>query len=230
MRLTDGNRYRLDARLFAWQPDAYEPAVVGRLLSAIGDDSVVWDIGAHVGLITMMAGRKVGVRGHVYAFEPSPWNARQLRRHVEANDLADRVTLVEVLVGDRCQDEVPFTYRPRECTANSLAYEIEGGQVAPVPMLTVDALVRERGFRVPDVLKIDVEGYEHHVVRGARSVLTRAAPLVICAMHPEPLARLGSSPARVVDEMNELGYDAADLAGSPVASAGFEEIVFRKRQ
>ncbi len=229
MALSDGHSYRLDAALFAWQPQGYETAVVRRLLDALRSDSVFWDVGAHVGLMTLMASRKLaGGSGRVYAIEPSPTNAGRLRWHVEANGVADRVTIIEALVGDSGAESVPFVYRPGECTANSLAYQIEGGRSVDVPMVTVDSLVTERGLLVPDVIKIDVEGYEHHVLRGARHVLAQGSPLVICAMHPEPLAQLGGSVDAVLREMHDLGFEAFDLDGRPLRAAGFEEVVFAK--
>ena len=228
MQLSDGHRYRLDARLYAWQPELYEPPVVSRLLAELRPGSVFWDIGAHVGLITLMAARALDDGGQVCAFEPSPSNATLLRRHLVANGLASRVAVHEVLVGERCSDAVGCAYRPGECTANSLAYEIEGAASAHVRMVTIDQMVSSQLCPPPDVLKIDVEGYEHHVLSGGRAVLKEYAPIVICAIHPEPLNQLGSSPADVLDEMRKLGYQACDLNGAPISTAGFEEIVFRK--
>jgi FkbM family methyltransferase len=228
MRLSDGNRYRLDATLFAWQVDHYEQALIDVLLAAVQEQSIVYDIGSHVGLIALMAAGKVrGGRGHVYAFEPSPDNFALLQRHIRINRCADRVTPVQTLVGDRCAAAVPFAYRAGQFTANSLAYEVEGSLHTTLPMTTIDGFVQATAAPPADVVKIDVEGYEHAVVKGMRSLLDSARPLVICAIHPEPLTRLGTSPDAVINEMAESGYRAYDLSGAEIRTAGFEEIVFR---
>ncbi len=228
MRLSDGRWYKLDARLFAWQPQRYEPEVVRVLLGALKPHGIFVDVGAHVGLMTLVACRQLTEGGHVYAIEPSPPNVARLRRHLELNGWEDRVTVVPALAGDRSVSSVRFVYRAGECTANSLAFAIERGRSAHLPMVTVDQLIGAQGVRAPDVIKIDVEGYEHHVLTGARQTLTSGSPTVICAIHPEPLALLGTSPAAVLAEMRARGYDPYDLAGRKVETAGFEEVVFRK--
>lgn len=228
MRLADGENYRLDARLFAWQPHTYEPEVVGAILDALPAGGMFMDVGAHVGLFTLIACRRLGGSGRVLAIEPSPQNADLLRRHVTLNACESQVTVVEALVGDQVSGSVRFVCQPGECTANSLAYEIPGGRSTVVPMTTVDAIVAGPGGRLPDVIKIDVEGYEHHVLCGARKTLESGRPTVVCALHPDPLQRLGTSAARLIGDMREWGYAAFDLAGRPVERAGFVEVVFRK--
>jgi FkbM family methyltransferase len=227
LRLTDGNEYRLSPRFFAWHVDSYEPGTVKALLGAIVPGSVVYDIGAHVGFISLMAGRKLAANGgRVLALEPSPANFSLLQWHVRINDMADRVTVKRTLVGDGTRDAVPFVVRPGEFTANSLAYEIEGGEAVPTPMTTVDALVQSGEIAPPTHMKIDVEGYEAAVLRGATATLQRHRPWVICAMHPEPLAALGESAAAIVRFMKTFGYSATTLDGRPTDDPGFEEIVF----
>ena len=229
LRLADGARYRLDARLFAWQPHEYEPGVVGTLLGELSPDGVFVDVGAHVGLLSLVAARRTTAgAGRVYAIEPSPANVELLRRHIAMNGFDDRVVVVQALAGDRPRASVGFTYRPGQCTANSLAYDIGDGRRVDLPMITIDALVVERGLPAPQVIKIDVEGYEHHVLQGARSVLAAGAPVVICAIHPEPLEKLGTSAERVLSDMRAWGYEAFDIDGRAVESAGFQDVVFRK--
>jgi hypothetical protein len=81
-------------------------------------------------------------------------------------------------------------------------------------------------FYAWSVDKIDLEGYEGFVLRGARATLARHRPIVICAFHPEPLRLLNQSGSAVVVFMRELGYSARTLAGAPSHDPGFEELVF----
>jgi FkbM family methyltransferase len=229
MALADGHHYRLDARLYAWQPELYEPAVVSLLERTLTPAGVFLDVGAHVGLVTLVAARIVASgAGRVVAIEPAPANAALLRRHVRINGFEDKVRVVEALVGDRQADAVAFVARPVESTANSLAFEIPGGRSSVRRMVTIDALVAGGALAAPDVIKIDVEGYEHHVIKGAHGVLQRGNPVVVCAFHPEPLAALGTSAAAVMRDMRALGYGAFKPTGEPIEDAGFEEVVFRR--
>jgi FkbM family methyltransferase len=230
MRFSDGFSYRIEPRLFSWQIDKYEPAVVRELTRAVTPDAVVYDVGAHVGLITLVVARRLdATRGRIYAFEPAPPNFALLRRHVHANGFDDRVALKQVLVGDTCDPSVGFVHRDEPFTANSLAYEVERGTTTTVAMVTIDRLVADGDARPPTVVKIDVEGFEGAVLRGAKNTLETHRPVVICAMHPEPLARLGETTAGIVGSMREAGYTAAALDGTSTTEPGFEEVVFRAR-
>jgi FkbM family methyltransferase len=229
MSLSDGCAYRLDPELYAWQPHRYEPDVVAAILAVIRPQSVVYDIGAHVGLMTLMSARRVtpGV-GRIYAFEPSPDNFALLERHIRVNGYSDRVSALHTLVGERSAAAVSFSCRPGQFTANSLAYNVAGGYTLNAPMASIDDMVRGGSLPPADVMKIDVEGYEHSVLRGARILLRDHAPYVICAMHPEPLAQLGTSADAIIAQMASWGYQASDLHHRAIATAGFEEVVFRK--
>jgi FkbM family methyltransferase len=229
MRLADGHDYRLDPPLYAWRPERYEPEVVAALVATVNERSVVYDIGAHVGLVTLVAARRVCPGwGRVYAFEPSPDNFALLERHVRINRYNDRVSAFHCLVGERTAGSVRFACRPGQFTANSLAYDVPGGEAVHVPMTSIDDMVRSGSLPPADVIKIDVEGYERSVLQGARGLLRERAPVVICAMHPAPLAQLGTSADAIIAEMAGLGYRAFDLRRHEITTAGFEEVVFRK--
>jgi FkbM family methyltransferase len=226
LTLSDGQAYRVDPTFYAWSVDQYETELVRTLTTSLHADSVLYDIGAHVGLITLMAARRIdAARGRIIAVEPAEANVRLLRRHVEINGFADRVTIVPSLVGEAVADGVPFVNRPEQFTANSLAYAIDGGATTPTQMTSVDQLVAD-GFPAPTHLKIDVEGYEGFVLRGARATLAEYQPTVICAFHPEPLRLLNESGPAIVAFMQTLGYEARTLAGTPSNDPGFEELVF----
>src|SRR4029077_9130628 len=74
------------------------------------------------------------------------------------------------------------------------------------------------GFR-PDLVKIDVEGYELAVLRGARGVLKESRPLVFLEIHPARIAELGGSVGELSDLLAELGYRICGLGGEPVSPA-----------
>jgi len=229
MRLSDGHDYRLDPPLYASRPERYKPDVVGAIIDKVHEGSVVYDIGAHVGFVTLIAARRVSPgSGRVYAFEPSPEKFALLERHVRINRYNDRVSAFHCLVGERTTAAVPFACRPGQFTTHTPFDDVPPGQTVHVPMTSIDDMVRSKSLRPADVIKIDVEGYEQSVLRGARGLLRDRAPVVICAVHRGPLARLGVSPDAVIAEMAGYGYRAFDLHQREIGTAGFEEVVFRK--
>jgi FkbM family methyltransferase len=104
---------------------------------------------------------------------------------------------------------------PGEPAAGVAGAEPEG--VTTVPMGSVDELCVELDFR-PDLVKIDVEGYELAVLQGARATLAQHRPQIFLELHPDRLRQLGSSAAAVVLLLEALGYRFFDLRGRPASS------------
>src|SRR5262249_2906946 len=99
-RLAGGERVRLQPRLLGMRPEVYEEALTAILINHLSPGLTVMDIGAHVGLHTLMFSRRVGPTGRVLAVEPSPANAYLLRSHITWND-CHNVEVIEAAVGDR---------------------------------------------------------------------------------------------------------------------------------
>ncbi len=92
----------------------------------------------------------------------------------------------------------------------------DGTAVIEAPMSTVDALCREMGFQ-PDLMKIDVEGYEMAVLLGAQETLALHRPRIFLEVHPERLRQLGHSVAEVVQLLEGLGYGFFGLGGGAMS-------------
>ena len=71
--------------------------------------------------------------------------------------------------------------------------------------VTLDSYCRQRDVW-PDVVKIDVEGAEYRVLRGARHLLSTRRPVILCEIHPRQMENCGSSVADVREYLGELGY------------------------
>jgi FkbM family methyltransferase len=134
----------------------------------------VFDIGAHVGFYSLLSAVLSEPDGRVFAFEPVPQNAANLRRHVALNHVA--VEVIEAAVADR-EAEGRF-----EVGADSYTGSL-GDQGAPVRVVTIDALCITAKLPKPDVVKIDVEGAEALVLRGARETIRLAHPVIFVAVH-----------------------------------------------
>lgn len=146
---------------------------------AIAPHSTVWDIGANVGLYTLLASRKAA---RVIAVEPLPDNIRYLEKHLRLN----RITNVEVLdaaVGQECG-------RQSFCIGENRSVGHLGEEGLEVEVVTLDLLCAKNG--PPDVIKIDVEGAEFLVLLGAKHCLA-AKPTIFLATHSTSLADKCSS-------------------------------------
>jgi len=162
-----------------------EPSVQRFIAQELSSGDTFYDIGANVGFFTVIAARRVGPAGRVVAFEPVHSNAALLRRNLAANAF-ENAEIVEAAVGDR-SGSVPF-----------LSRTAVDGKVHPrgdtqVRMVRLDDL----DLPAPDLVKIDAEGAEFDVLRGARALIERHRPTIVCELHRTVTA---ADAARQVEE------------------------------
>lgn len=175
---------------------------------------VVYDIGANVGYYTMLAAQLAGPTGKVFAFEPLPRNLGYLRRHVEMNKLTT-ATVVDAAVSEKA-GEAFFGNDPGE--SHTMAHLREQGGVK-VRLVSVDGFVAAGNPR-PTLLKIDVEGAEASVLRGARGVLTSSPrPVIFLATHGAAVH------AECLGLLKEMGYTVTSADDRPLERT--DEVVAR---
>jgi len=153
----------------------YEVETVELVLSQLRSGSILVDVGANVGVFTMPAGRRVGVDGRVVAIEPSPTVFAYLAKNLALNGLSN-VSLHCSAAFDREATAVPFYEAPaHHFGMGSLAAQF-GSAPTVVPARRLDSVLGEEGIERVDVLKVDVEGFEAAVFRGAERLLTGPHP------------------------------------------------------
>lgn len=147
----------------------------GLLGSLLGPGMHFVDVGANLGYYLLLAESVVGAQGRVSCFEPEPDNLRELRRNVQVNGLGN----VEVFAAAAGAED--GTASLRTGINGSVA---AGGGDLEVPLRRLDSVLTRR----VDFLKIDVEGYEGHVLAGAERILREDRPRAFVEIHPALLA------------------------------------------
>lgn len=195
----------------------YEPvegAVVRRLFV---DGAAVVDVGANVGVYTVAASRAVGRAGSVHAFEPVSRTFELLHRNVELNALRN-VVLERAAVSDTAG--IAQVTVNRESGLSSLGATGRGKVVGSevVTCVTLDAYADAHSLRDVCVLKIDVEGFEGHVLRGARRLLERTRGIAVLAeLADRNFSALGLDPGEVIRWMRALGFVAWQVRDGAIA-------------
>lgn len=162
----------------AYWVGTYEAARVRAFTDAITQGSVVYDVGANVGIYALIASLRAGDTGRVYAFEPLDRNLRYLHRHITLNNVVN-CTVIENAV---CKEEGTRRF-------SAAAWESSMAKLSPdgersVPSTTLDSCVYgEKRLRPPDILKIDVEGAELEVLEGGTKALGEFHPKVFLEIH-----------------------------------------------
>jgi FkbM family methyltransferase len=230
MRIGPYGPFRLDGR-FAFSN--YETWGGGRneafqaCIEASQDGGCVLDIGAHVGLVSLPLSAAVGASGHVYAFEPADVNRALLLRHLELNSMRN-VEVSGELVGENDTEEVVYHEQLTDSGLNSVAARPGKGTFVSTHkrQISLDTFCEQRGLH-PNLIKIDVEGAETGVLRGAVRTLRTSRPTIILSVHPEELGILGHGVAELMQLIEELGYGCSDIDGNEVHELEAKEYILQ---
>lgn len=189
-----------------WEP--YESKLVSTLL-APGQTFI--DIGANIGYYTLLAARRVGSLGSVFAFEPEARNFGLLQRNLELNEIAGWVTASAVALGNRTE-EVRLFLHPDNLGDHQLHPDQANlqQQSVSVAMRRGDDFFAERCPRA-DLVKIDTQGAELMVVEGMMQLLKRSGKQLkmIVELTPLSLRTAGGSGAQLVRLLSGLGLPLA---------------------
>ena len=186
----------------------YEPNEFMFLSQVLRAGMTFIDVGANDGLYTLFAAKRVGPSGRVVALEPSGREFARLEENLRLNRLAN-ICPLRLAASDR--DGVATLriagFGHEGCnTLGGFAYAIEQEGTEEVRLATLDNIVSERALRRVDVVKIDAEGGELGVLKGARKILTTHHPLVLFELVEAALVHQGASREAVLNFLEEVGY------------------------
>lgn len=201
--------------------------LTGRELQATLDSLVepgmtVVDIGANVGYFTRRLAGRVGGNGRVYAFEPDPENFARLKRRLShcPNTVLSNAAASDVTGRGQLHVSPDLNVDHRIYDAGA------GRDVLSIQVTTLDDAIPEN-LKV-DVIKIDVQGAEWRVLAGAQAVLAKN-PHVVIVMEfwPHGIAASGHDPARMLDDIENLGFSIQTL-GTPFERSELAGLAGRK--
>ena len=159
------------------------------------------DVGANIGCVTAAGSLAVGDAGAVFSVEPHPQTFQYLRRTVALNDCRN-VKVFNTALGAET-GVVNFSDERRKDDSNCVATNSESG--IRVPCTTLSSLVEEQAISRISLLKIDVEGFELHVLKGAVGVFDRIDCIYIEILE-HTLQRFQTSKTDVLDLLKSHGF------------------------
>jgi FkbM family methyltransferase len=217
-----GHQLRFDESLRRFNVDG-EEAIQEVIASRVPEGGFFVDIGANFGLHALLACQLAGPRGKVLAVEPVPANLALLRRNLSLNGFANRCTVAAMALTDGSADSVEMTIEPGLSLVASLAENFKGEKVH-VPTGTLDNLLAGED-RVPDLIKIDVEGAEHEVLKGAVKTLQKGPPLII-EVHRFALGSFNSSSEQLAEYLRGFGYKEVRIGETQGKFGDYHHSVF----
>jgi FkbM family methyltransferase len=181
----------------------YEARDIALLRPYVQPDTWVIDVGANIGFFTQRFAHWVSGSGRIIALEPEPSNARQLQRRLTQARLAQQVECIQAAVSD-VPGEALFTLNPAHPGDHKL--DTGSGQGILVPVTTIDTLVSERDTPPVSLIKVDVQGAEMHVLRGAEHTLQTQHPVLYLELDDQGLRQFGSHAAALLEWCVSYGY------------------------
>lgn len=201
-----------------WEADTWE-----QIQSNLPKDGVFVDVGAHIGYYSLKAAHKVGPNGTVIAVEPNPQTLKKLRANIEASKASGIVKVQPVAASDK-EAQLEFFAAPRSNTGESslsrknASQDGEDVSTYQVRARPLDDILEEAGVQRVDALKIDVEGADFMVLKGAERTINRFHPVIYVETVDKQLKEMGASVAELTAWVTAHGYKANLLKQIPSSS------------
>jgi len=197
-----GYRMRVDWQIHrSFVYGSWEPEVVRSIQSHVKRGMRVLDIGAQSGFYSLLLARLIGPEGLVFAFEPLPANYRILEENVSLNHISNVVVIREAVSDQSGEISFEFPHEEASLVAGPI---LEGDSLGTfrVPSISLDDFAHQTGHHV-HFIKMDVEGAETAVLRGAVQTLRTSHPTMMIELHYNS-SQQGQHPA--ISLLQELGY------------------------
>ncbi len=187
-----------------------ETTEIEYILRCVAPHTIFFDVGSNVGLFTIPVAIRL-TQGHVFAFEPTQSTFALLRENVRLNRVEDKVTLRQVALADyngtgvlkvnnRWKDDLNTLGKPNDWYSDIVSEET-------VLVTTLDTFVTSAGVGHVDILKVDVEGAELLVLKGALELLKRPdAPMILYESYSWNMVGFDYKPQEVMRFLDGLGY------------------------
>jgi len=184
---------------------------LGREVGAlIAREAIIIDVGAHAGQHTKLFAR-MAPQGHVFAFEPGVY-ARSILNIVFRIRQFANVTLVPLGLSDAVTMETLHVPLKRHGSMgfglSHMGHQTDGRETVQeeIHLTTLDTFVKDHHLARIDFIKVDIEGWEAHFLRGAMGSIKRFRPVIMLEVIEPILARAGSTPAEIFEALLPLDY------------------------
>jgi len=199
---------------------SFEKDEVEMIYAFLKPGMTVVDVGANVGLYSIISAQRIGSKGKVWSFEPSNESYKRLKKNVELNDYSSVIEVNNIGLGNRSNEIInlrrdvgygdaeryimPDNKKPKDTLDNVSDVD----SLESVNLSTLDLFLSEKGSLHVDFIKMDVEGYEYYVLQGSLDVM-EANPNLVMIIECTDLGtrRAGHTQQDVLDLINKYGYE-----------------------
>lgn len=195
----------------------YDPAVAKEICEGLSADSTFIDVGANVGFYSILAWDSMGRSGEVYAFEIDRRAIRSFQKTLRVNNI-NNIYLYPIAVG-RTQGR-GFIRRKFDSACTEI---IETDKQGDISIISLDEFFKDNNLDKLRLIKIDVEGTELFVLEGAKRLINKYKPKIICEAYNKHTKRHGYQVLKITSLLRSWGYKVNNInnAETPCVIAGF---------
>lgn len=202
---------------------------------SIHEKSVVFDVGANVGIMSLNFAKKA-VNGKTYAFEPTHYALQKLKRNLELNpDIALSIEVINTFVSSeekKTANIKAFSSWKIDKKIGEGQHPVHGGTAMStegVPTITIDEFVENRQIDKLDFIKIDTDGHEFDVLSGAKKSIASLKPQIIFELGQYVMKDRGISFMDYESFFKKLNYALSDAANNKsITSVNYDNMIPRK--
>ena len=215
----DGVRYRLDISEYMEWVIYFGLNVEERngLYSLVKRGMVVFDIGTNIGETLLNFAAISGPAGRVFGFEPVEENFSKCRFNISLNDF-NNIELSRMALSDK-RERLYFVPASNSNSGGIFMHKDKQDAEMSIEAVTLDEYVDEHNIRSIDFIKIDVEGFELNVLKGAAESVRKFRPVLFVEVDADNLKRQGTTPHQLEELLTRYGY-SIKVAGEKHLTAG----------
>ncbi len=214
--LLDPNNGYVDNKIYL--DGEWEVPLTNKIVSTLKDkDGIFIDVGANIGYFTLLSGLVLKGKGEVHGYEPISYIFKQLQTSIKKNDL-NNVKVFNLACGSEDKYTEINIFRENVGSSSLLSETKLVDKVEQVKVVRLDDRYQDKEKII--LIKIDVEGYEIEVLKGAQKILTEIGPEIVFEFNPYRLADIYGQDkvCEVLYFLQESGYGIYTLRGEPITN------------
>lgn len=209
----------------------YQKHIYENKLINISEDAVIFDVGANSGVMSLFFSKKVK-KGFVYSFEPTHYAFEKLRRNVGLNpELANRIKLTQCFLSSSSEPEPDLkAYSSWPLIKDANSHKIHDGVIkstSGVPSDTIDEFCTANRIQKVDIIKIDTDGHELDVLKGAKETIIKNKPAIIFEVGIYLLNERSISFTDYINYFTDLNYKIFTLKNREISKDNFTKFIPR---
>ncbi|MEZ4937996.1 MAG: FkbM family methyltransferase [Crocinitomicaceae bacterium] len=201
--------FKLEVKLDDWIQEnlfflgKYEEAELKVIQNILKEGDTFIDVGANIGLFSLVASRHVGITGKVISFEPFPENFNHLEKHLQLNQIKN-VQAENKAVGDEI-GQIHLYHNPDDKNLGMVSTTAsENSQKIDVELITLDHYFQQNPNPSIQMIKIDIEGHEYPALRGMQATLEKYKPVLLVEIIEQEDQ---SNEQNILQFLSDLGYE-----------------------